>query len=117
MFQMFWGIDKIARRDANRQQTFVWSHLPLEILGYPYMKKLALAASIAALALMTAACAKKDADATAPAETPAATDNAATAPAEQAATDAAPPAEAAPTEAAPAEPAPEAAPSETPPQQ
>jgi hypothetical protein len=49
------------------QQTFVWSHSPLENLGYPYMKlNVALAASIAALALMTA-CAKKDAEMTAPA--------------------------------------------------
>lgn len=44
------------------QQTFVWSHLPLDIfLGYPYMKlNVALAASIAALALMTA-CSKQEA--------------------------------------------------------
>jgi hypothetical protein len=68
LFQMDGGIDKIARRDENRgKQTFVRSHLPLENLGYPYMKlNVALAASIAALALMTA-CAKKDAEVAAPA--------------------------------------------------
>src|SRR5690348_11115989 len=64
LFQMFWGIDKIPRRDANRATNVCLVSLTLEILGYPYMKKLAIAASIAALALMTA-CAKKDAEATA----------------------------------------------------
>ncbi len=82
VFQMGWGIDKIARRDENREQTFVWSHLPLDIfLGYPYMKmNVALAASIAALALMTA-CSKQEA--TAPEAAPAA--EAAPAPAAEAA--------------------------------
>src|ERR1044071_7652929 len=41
------------------QQTFVWSNLPLENLGYPYMKlNVALAAAIAAFAI--AGCAKKE---------------------------------------------------------
>jgi hypothetical protein len=98
------------------QQTFVWSHLPLEILGYSYMKKIALAASIAAFALMTAACAKKDAEATAPAaEAPAATENAAAEPAAEAATDATAPAADAPAADAPAADAPAAeAPAEAP---
>jgi hypothetical protein len=54
----------IKSRAAMRiaQQTFVWSHLPLENLGYPYMKlNVALAAAIAALAI--AGCAKKEAEA------------------------------------------------------
>ena len=56
------GTAKIPRRDANREQTFVWSLSSLDIfLGYPYMKlNVALAASIAALALMTA-CSKQEA--------------------------------------------------------
>jgi len=95
---MYLGLDKIARRDANRERSFVWSHSPLEILGYPYMKlNVALAASIAALALMTA-CSKQEAAApeAAPAAEPAA------APAEAAPAEAAPAADAAPAEAAPA---------------
>jgi hypothetical protein len=66
-----WIGESIKSRAAMRiaQQTFVWSHLPLDLLGYPYMKlNVALAASIAALALMTA-CSKQEAasDAAAPA--------------------------------------------------
>jgi|SRR5688572_5504795 hypothetical protein len=109
---MYWGLDKIPRRDVNREQTFVWSHLPLDkILGYPYMKlNVALAASIAALALMTA-CSKQEAAAPE-----------AAAPAAEAPVAEAPPAEAAPAPdaAAPvdgAAPADAAAPAETPPQQ
>jgi hypothetical protein len=62
MFQMYPGVAKIPRRGANREQTFVWSLSSLDIfLGYPYMKlNVALAASIAALALMTG-CAKQEA--------------------------------------------------------
>jgi hypothetical protein len=63
-----WVMEPIKSRAAMRiaKQTFVWSHLPLELSGYPYMKlNVALAASIAALALM--ACAKKDAEVAAPA--------------------------------------------------
>ena len=56
--------ESIKSRAATQiaQQTFVWSHLPLELLGYPYMKlNVALAAAIAALAI--AGCAKKEAEA------------------------------------------------------
>lgn len=111
------GIDKIPRRDVNRAANVCLVSLTTRNLGYPYMKlHVALAASIAALALM--ACAKKDAEApaadtAAPATTDSAADaatDAATMPAD-AAGDAAAPAteEAAPAaeEAAPAEPAPQ----------
>ena len=105
---MYWGLDKIPRRDANRVTNVCWSHSPLEILGYPYMKlNVALAASIAALALMTA-CSKQEAaapdaapaaDAAAPAAAPAA-DAAADAAAAPAADAAAPAADAAAAPAA-----------------
>jgi hypothetical protein len=61
LFQIHWGIDKIPRRDANREQTFVWSLLPLDLFGVLLMKlNVALAASIAAFALMTG-CSKQEA--------------------------------------------------------
>jgi hypothetical protein len=68
LFQMIRGIDKIARRDVNRATNVCLVSLTTRnFLGYRYMKlNVALAASIAALALMTA-CAKKDAEMTAPA--------------------------------------------------
>jgi hypothetical protein len=95
--------ESIKSRAAMRiaQQTFVWSHLPLEILGYPYMKlNLALAASIAALTLI--GCAKKEeaADAAASADSAAASADSAAASADAAAAAAAPAADAA---AAPAD--------------
>ena len=90
------------------QQTFVWSHLPLDIfLGYPYMKlNVALAASIAALALMTA-CSKQEAAAPDAAAAPAA-DAAAAAAAPAADAAAAPAADAAAAPAADAAAAPAA---------
>jgi hypothetical protein len=118
LFQMFPGIDKIPRRDVNRATNVCLVSLTTRyFLGYPYMKlNVALAASIAALALMTA-CAKKDAESIAPTtdSTAPAMDNAATAPAADAATDAAamPPADAAapaPDAAAPPADAPAEAP-------
>src|SRR5882672_6981737 len=83
---MDWGIDKIARRDTNRATNVCLVSLTTRyFLGYPYMKlNVALAASIAAFALMTA-CAKQEAastDAAAPAADAAA---AAAAPADAAA--------------------------------
>jgi hypothetical protein len=81
--------ESIKSRAAMRiaQQTFVWPLLPLEILGYPYMKlNVALAASIAALALMTA-CSKQEA--AAPEAAPATDAAAAATDAAAAATDAA----------------------------
>jgi hypothetical protein len=81
--------ESIKSRAAMRiaQQTFVWPLLPLEILGYPYMKlNVALAASIAALALMTA-CSKQEA--AAPEAAPAADAAAASADAAAASADAA----------------------------
>jgi hypothetical protein len=101
------------------QQTFVWSYLPLELLGYSYMKlNVALAAAIAALAI--AGCAKKEAEA--PAADTAAPAADATAPAADAAAGAATDAAAAPADAtaAPADAAaapaadPAAAPAEAP---
>jgi hypothetical protein len=88
LFQMSWGIDKILRRDANRATNVCLVSLTTRsFLGYPYMKlNVALAASIAALALMTA-CSKQEAaapDAAAPAA-----DAAAAPAADAAATDAA----------------------------
>jgi hypothetical protein len=97
LFQMLWGIDKIARRDVNRVTNVCWSHLPLENLGYPYMKlNVALAAAIAALAI--AGCAKKEAEAPAADAAAPAADTAA--PAADAAADAAMDAAAAPADAA-----------------
>jgi hypothetical protein len=86
LFQMDWGIDKIARRDENRATNVCLVSLTTRyFLGYPYMKlNVALAASIAALALMTA-CAKQEA--AAPEAAPAA--DAAAAPAADAAATAA----------------------------
>ena len=106
---MYRGLAKIPRRDVNREQTFVWSLSSLDIfLGYPYMKlNVALAASIAALALMTA-CSKQEA--AAPEAAPAAEAPAAEAPAAEAPAAEAPAAEAAPAEAAPAAEAPAEAP-------
>src|SRR6185295_9621236 len=111
-----WIGESIKSRAAMRiaQQTFVWSHLPLDyFLGYPYMKlNVALAASIAALALMTA-CSKQeaaapDAAAAPAADAAAASADAAAASADAAATAAAPAADAAaapPADAAAAPPA------------
>ncbi len=104
---MFWGIDKIARRDANRATNVCLVSLTTRyFLGYPYMKlNVALAASIAALALMTD-CSKQEAaapEAAAPAPEAAAPAPEATAPAPEAtapAAEATPPADGA---AAPAE--------------
>jgi hypothetical protein len=98
------GIDKIARRDANRATNVCLVSLTTRnFLGYPYMKlNVALAASIAAFALMTG-CAKKDAEATAPAETAAPAEAAPAADAAAAAATDAAAAPAADAAAAPAE--------------
>jgi len=65
LFQMHRGIDKIARRDANRVTNVCLVSLSTRyFLGYPYMKlNVALAASIAAFALM--GCSKQEAAETA----------------------------------------------------
>jgi hypothetical protein len=114
LFQMDRGIDKIARRDANRVTNVCLVSLTTRyFLGYSYMKlNVALAASIAALALMTG-CSKQEAasDTAAPATdaAPATTDAAAGAAADAAATP--PPADGAmaPAPDAAAAPAPDAA--------
>ncbi|HEX6639018.1 MAG TPA: hypothetical protein VF033_15285 [Steroidobacteraceae bacterium] len=104
VFQMFWGIDKIARRDVNRATNVCLVSLTTRNFGVPLMKlNVALAAAIAALAI--AGCAKKEAEA--PAADTAAPAADATAPASDAAADAATDAAAAPADpaAAPADPA------------
>jgi hypothetical protein len=102
VFQMDRGIDKIARRDVNRATNVCLVSLTTRyFLGYPYMKlNVALAASIAALALMTA-CSKQEAAST---EAPAADAAAASADAAASSADAAATsADAAATAAAPAD--------------
>ena len=103
VFQMDRGIDKIARRDVNRVTNVCLVSLTTRsFLGYPYMKlNVALAASIAALALMTA-CSKQEAAAPDAAAAPAAD---AAAPADAAAGAAADAAAAPPADAAAAPPA------------
>jgi hypothetical protein len=111
LFQIHWGIDKIPRRDANREQTFVWSLLPLDLFGVLLMKlNVALVASIATLALMSA-CSKQEAAAPAAADSAAAaasSADAAASSADAAATAAAPAADAAMAPAADAAAAPAA---------
>ena len=115
---MYWGLDKIPRRGANRVTNVCLVSLTTRsFLGYPYMKlNVALAASIAAFALMTG-CSKQEAaapEAAPAAEQPAAPAPEAAAPAADAAAPAAAPADATAAPAAPADAAAPAAPAEAP---
>jgi hypothetical protein len=123
LFQKDRGIDKIARRDANRVTNVCLVSLSTRyFLGYPYMKlNVALAASIAAFALM--GCSKQEAAETAApaADAAASSADAAASSADAAATSAAaadaaatPPADGAMAPAAPADAAAPAAPAEEP---